>query len=155
MGFSLFSQRNQSDRRFCSMINQSTCKCGRGHLCLRSCRGLEVWMSGSRSLPSFERSFLLLSKKSLSAGVTVFGFTTMASLRISQGDITCFSSGRKSISDFLTILPSSVRSFSTWLRAKLIPVVSVSYILSVGVLAILISAALYLWTKLRKLKTSF
>ena len=80
-------------------------------------------------------------------------FTIMAYLRILRGDIICSSSGRKSISDILTILRSNVKSFFTWLRAKLIPVVSVSFILSVAVLATLISVPLYLLTKLRRLKT--
>ena len=153
-GWTLLFQRSQPDRRSSSMTNQRSCRCGAGNLCLRNCRGLEVWMSGSRSLPSFESAFLLLSKRSLSAGVTVFGFTIMACLRTLQGDITCFSSGQRLTSAILTILPSNVTSFFTWLRAKLIPVVSVSFILSVAVLGTLISVLLYLSTKLRRLKTS-
>ena len=63
-------------------------------------------MSGSRSLPSFGKKFSpYIEEEFEPSGVTVFGFTMqVASLRISQGDITCFSSGRRSISDFLTYL---------------------------------------------------
>jgi len=154
MGFLLSSRNNQSDLKYSSMTSQRLCNCGDAFLCPKSCRRYEVWMSGTRSLPSSVGSFLVSSRRSLNAGVTVFGFTIMASLRISQGDTTCSSSGRKSISDFLRILPSSVRSFSTWLRAKLTPVVSVSFILSVAALGTLMSVVLYLWMKLRKLKTS-
>ena len=154
MGFLLSSRKNQSDLKYSSMINQSLCNCGDAFLCPKSCRRFEVWMSGTKSLRSSVKSFLVSSKGSLSGGVTVFGFTTMASLRTSRGGITCSSSGQKSISGILTILPSNVKSFSTWLRAKLIPVVSVSFILSVAVLGILISVLLYSSTKLRRLRIS-
>ena len=154
MGFLLSSRKNQSDLKYSSMTNQSLCNCGDAFLCPKSCRRYEVWMSGTRSLRSSAGNFLVSSRGSLSAGVTVFGFTMMASLRTSRAGTTCSSSGQKSISDFLRILPSSVRSFSTWLRAKLTPVASVSFILSVVVLAIPMYAVLFLWTKLRKLKTS-
>jgi len=154
-GLKLLYRKSHPDRKFSSMKNQKHCNCGAANLCQRSCKGLEVWMSGSKSLPSFEKSFLLLSKKSLSAGVTVFGFTTMVCLRTLQGDITCFSSGQRLISDIRTILRSNVRSLYTWLHAKLTTIVSVSFILSVGVLAILISVPLFLLMKAVRLKTSF
>ena len=155
MGFLLSSRKNQSDLRYSSMTNQRLCRCGDAFLCPKSCKGYEVWMSGTRNLPSSVGSFLVTSRRSLSGGVTVFGFTIMASLRTLQEGITCCSSGPRSTSGILTILPSSVKSFFTWLRAKLIPVASVSFILSVAVLATLISVLLFLLTKLRRLKTSF
>jgi hypothetical protein len=155
MGYSLYFQRNRSDLRFSSMTSQRQCRCGNAYLCPRNCKGFAVWMSGSKSLPSFGRSFVLTSNKSFSVGVTVYGFTIMGSLRILQGDTICFYSGLKLISDTHHTLLSKKTSFSTWLLAKLIPVVSVSYILSVVVLATLIYALLSLWTKLVKLKRSF
>ena len=149
----LFRKFQESEISYFTTYPRS-CRCGAAPMCHKNCRGLEVWMSGSRNQPSFDAPFLLTSSKSLSAGVTVFGFTIMVCLRTLQGGTTCFSSGRRLISDILRTLRSSVRSFSTWLRAKLIIVVSVSFILSVAVLAILISVLLYLLTKLLRLKTS-
>ena len=154
MGFLLSSRNNQSDLKYSSMTSQRLCNCGDAFLCPKNCRRYEVWMSGTRSLQSSVGSFLVSSRGSLNAGATVFGFTIMACLRTLQGDIICCSNGRKSTSDILTILPSNVKSFFTWLRAKLIPVVSVSFILSVAVLGTLISVLLFLSTKLRRLKTS-
>ena len=153
-GYSLFFQKNRSDLRYSSMINQRSCRCGNAFLCPKNCKGFAVWMSGSRSLPSFETSFVLTSRKSFSVGATVCGFTTMGSLRILQGDTICFYNGLKSISDTHHTLLSKEKSFFTWLLAKLIPVVSVSFILSVVVLATLIYALLSLWTRLVKLKRS-
>ena len=123
---SLYFQKNRSDRRFSSMKNQRQCRCGNASLCLKSCKGFAVWMSGSKNLPSFGKSFVLTSNKSFSVGVTVCGFTIMGSLRILQGDTICFYNGLKLISDTHHTLLSKGRSFSTWLLAKLIPVVSVS-----------------------------
>ena len=137
------------------MTYQRQCRCGSASLCPKSCKGFAVWMSGSKNLPSFEKSFILTSSKSFSVGVTVFGFTIMGNLRILQGGTICFYNGLKLISDIHHTLLSKKRSFSTWLRAKLILVVSVSFILSVVVLATLIYALLYLLTKLVKLKRSF
>ena len=155
MGYSLFFQKNRSDLKFSSMTGQRQCRCGNAYLCPKNCKGFAVWMSGSKSLPSFERSFVLTSSKSFSVGATAYGFTTMGSLRILQGDTICFYSGLKLISDTHHTLLSKEKSFFTWLLAKLIPVVSVSYILSVVVLVTLIYVPLSLWMKLVKLKTSF
>ena len=154
-GYSLFYQKNQSDLKFSSMTSQERCRCGSAFLCPKTCKGFEVWMSGSKNLPSFERNFILTSSRSFSVGATVFGFTIMGNLRILQGGIICFYNGLKLISDIHHTLLSRKRSFSTWLRAKLILVVSVSFILSVVVLATLIFALQSLLTKLAKLKRSF
>src|SRR5210317_1029146 len=155
MGYSWYFQRNRADRKFSSMTYQRQFRCGNAYLCPKNCKGFAVWMSGSKSLPSFERSFVLTSNKSFSVGATVFGFTIMGNLRILQGDTICFYNGLKLISDTHHTSLSKRKSFSTWLLAKLIPVVSVSYILSVVVLATLIYALLSLWTKLVKLKRNF
>ena len=154
VGYLLSFQKNQSDLRYSSMTNQRSCSCGSAYLCPKSCRGFEVWMSGSRNLPSFDQGFVYTSRKSFNAGGTAFGFTTMGNLRILRGDTICFYSGLKSISDTHHTLLSKEKSFFTWLLAKLIPVVSVSFILSVVVLATLIYALLSLWTRLVKLKRS-
>ena len=155
MGFSLSFQRNHPDRRFSSMIGQSTCSCGKGYQCLRKCKGFEVWMSGTKNRVSSARSFLLTSNKSFSVAVTVFGFTIMASLRILQGGTICFYNGLKSMSDILNSYNSKEKSMSTWLRVKLTLVVSVSFILSVAVLGTLMSVVLYLLTRLVRLKRNF
>ena len=108
----------------------------------RAAKHYEVWMSGTRSLPSSVRKFSGFIEKEFERRRNgVWFYNHGVPTYITGQALHAASSGRRLISDFLTILPSSVRSFSTWLRAKLIPVVSVSFILSVGVLAILISAA--------------
>ena len=137
VGYLLCYQKNRSDLRYSSMKSQRSCSCGGACLCPKNCKGFEVWMSGSKNLPSFDQSFVYTSRKSFNAGGTAFGFTTMGSLRILQGDTICFYNGLKSISDTHHTLLSKEKSFFTWLLAKLIPVVSVSYILSVVVLATL------------------
>ena len=68
MGYSLYSQRNQSDRRFSSMKSQRQCRCGNALLCPKNCKGFEVWMSGSKSLPSFGHKFRSYVEKSFNAG---------------------------------------------------------------------------------------
>ncbi len=155
MGCWLYSQRNQSDLRFSSMTSQRQCRCGDAYLCPKNCKGFAVWMSGSKGLLNFDEGFILTSNKSFSVAATVFGFTIMGNLRILQGDTICFFNGLKLISDTHHTLLSKERSFSTWLRAKLILAVSVSYILSVVVLATLMCALLYLLTRLVRLKRSF
>ncbi len=155
MGYSLFSQRNRSDLRYSSMTSQRSCRCGSAFLCPKNCKGFAVWMSGSRNLPSFGTSFVLTSRKSFSVGATVCGFTIMGSLRILQGDSICFYNGLKLISDTHHTLLSRETSFFTWLLARLILAVSVSFILSVVALVTPIYALLYLLTKLVKLKKTF
>ena len=111
---------------------------------LQRIRSMDEWFEKPAE---FGQSFVYTSRKSFNAGGTAFGFTTMGSLRILQGDTICFYNGLKLISDTHHTSLSKEKSFSTWLLAKLIPVVSVSYILSVVVLATLIYALLSLWTK--------
>ena len=154
VGYLLSFQKNRSDLRYSSMISQRSCKCGNAYLCPKNCKGFEVWMSGSRNLPSFDQGFVYTSRKSFNAGGTVCGFTTMGNLRILQGDTICFYSGLKLISDTHHTLTSKEKSFSTWLLARLILAVSVSFILSVVALVTPIYALLYLLTKLAKLKRS-
>ena len=154
VGYLLSFQKNRSDLRYSSMTNQRSCSCGSAYLCPKSCRGFEVWMSGSRNLPSFDQGFVYTSRKSFNAGGTAFGFTTMGSLRILRGDTICFYSGLKSISDTHHTLLSKETSFFTWLLARLILAVSVSFILSVVALVTPIYVLLYLLMKLAKLKRS-
>ena len=154
VGYLLSFQKNQSDLRYSSMISQRSCKCGNAYLCPKNCKGFEVWMSGSKNLPSFDQGFVYTSRKSFNAGGTVCGFTTMGNLRILQGDTICFYSGLKLISDTHHTLTSKEKSFSTWLLARLILAVSVSFILSVVALVTPIYALLYLLTKLVKLRRS-
>src|SRR5210317_149298 len=134
---------------------RQVCRCGKGHLCQRSCPGLEVWTSGQRHRRSFERDFIHMSKRSLEGVVKVFGFTIRVHLRTLPGGTICYYSGPKLILDTLRTFPFSVKSFSTWLRAKLTLVVSVSFILSVAALGTLISVLLFLLTRLLRLKTNF
>jgi hypothetical protein len=155
VGYLFRFQNNHPDRKFSSMTNQRACRCGNAFLCLRNCRGFEVWMSGLRNHLSLERSFVLTSSRNFSVGVTVFGFTIMGNLRTLQGGTICFYNGLKLISDIHHTLLSKETSFFTWLLARLILVASASFILSVVVLATLIFVPLYLLTKLRRLKTSF
>lgn len=131
------------------------CRCGAGYLCQKNCPVFEVWMSGLKHRRSFERDFVHISKKSLEGVVRVFGFTIRVHLRTLPGGTTCYFSGRKLILDTLRTFPFSVKSFFTWLRAKLTLVVSVSFILSVAALGTLISVVLFCLMKLLKLKTSF
>ena len=118
---------------------------------LQRIRSMDEWFEKPAE---FRSRFRVTSRKSFSVGGTVCGFTIMGSLRILQGDTICFYNGLKLISDTHHTLLSKEKSFSTWLLAKLIPVVSVSFILSVVVLATPIYALLYLLTKLVKLKRS-
>ena len=71
----------------------------------------------------------------------VFGLQSCVPTYIT-GD-TMFFQWSKIISDFLRSFLQR-GSFSTWLRAKLTPVVSVSFILSVAALGTLMSVVLYL-----------
>ena len=150
MGWQLLYRKNRADRRFSSMTNQSRCRCGRGYLCQRSCKILRVWMSGLTSPKSSATSTLLISNKSLSAAVTVFGFTITGGLSISQEGTTCSYSGARLISDTLLSSNSNKSSLRTFLRVSLIRVASVSCLLSVAVLAIPICVPLLLMTRLRK-----
>ena len=131
------------------------CRCGKGHLCHKNCPGFEVWMSGAKPLGNLERSFVRISNRSIEGGVTAFGFTIKAFLRISLGGTTCSSNGLGWMLVTPATCPSNATSFFTWQLARLTAVVSASFTLSVAALVILTSAPLYLLTRLLKSKTSY
>lgn len=130
------------------------CRCGDGYLCHRNCPVFEAWTSGPKPRRSFERGFVHISKKNFEGVVTGFGFTIRVNLRTSPVDTTCYSSGLRWMLGTRHISVSNVTSFFTWLRAKLTHVVLGSFTLSVAALVTLISALVYCWMRLLKLKTS-
>ena len=53
-------QRNQTSY---STTCLKECRCGSAPMCHKNCRGLEVWMSGSRSQPSFDALFSFIEQE--------------------------------------------------------------------------------------------
>ena len=153
-GFSLAFPNLQKEKSPAKAWRQ-ICRCGKGYLCQKSCPVLEVWTSGVRCQRSFERDFIHISRRSIEGVAMVFGFTIRVCLRILPVGTTCFYNGPKSTLDTPPIFPFSVKSFYTWLHAKLTLAASVSFILSVAALGTLISVLLFFLMKLPKLKRSF
>ena len=81
------------------MTGSLLCKCGRDFLCQLNCRGFALWMSGMKCHRTSRSVFLRISRRSLSAGVTVFGSTITVCLHTLQGDTICSCSGAKWTSD--------------------------------------------------------